>query len=701
MKNRLIFVMSIWMFSNFTIAQDLFIAPNGNNKANGSINAPLRTIDKALEIVNGRNDSGENEATIYFRKGRYKVDSTIFLEKHHSNLALRAYDDEEVVFNGGVVIPVSQLQKTTLPATEFINKRIAYKIDLKSLGIINYGHIRNVGFARPFGPSWGEIFINGKPLHLSRWPNNDMIPMGKVLDQGSVPRNDDFTKKGGVFKYDAERISSWKKPSEIWLSGYFKWGYADDAVRIDKIDAENKTITTAHPTLYGFDSGAHFRRWYAFNVLEELDDDGEYYIDVKKGVLYFISSEKEIESIQFSILEDPFLHLENVSNVTIEGIDFECSRGLGIAMSNTENVIIKDCSFSNLGSLGITVGKGIEPFSDYRHEGIGKAKSGIVGSLQQHLYANTTFNREGGKNNKIINCEFYQLGAGGVSLGGGNRETLEPGNNIIENSVFHDLNRIEKSYRPAVHLTGVGNRIIHCEIYNTPSMAVLMNGNNHLLEYNYIHDVVLDADDQGAFYYGRNPSERGTVIRYNYFENIPDRFSTCAIYNDDGACGLIVDSNVFYKAGKWNVLLGGGSDNIYTNNIFMETQYGIHVDNRLQNWSKAILEKGGLIEKRLEDVNFQNPPYSNQYPELSKYWPNDGIPKGNLVDNNVFYKVDNLLDGNRDWLEFNKSNWETNEDLGFKNYGNRNFTLEKGAVLFKNILDFKAIPFQKIGTYRN
>lgn len=87
-------------------------------------------------------------------------------------------------------------------------------------------------------------------------------------------------------------------------------------------------------------------------------------------------------------------------------------------------------------------------------------------------------------------------------MGGGDRKTLQAGNNIVSNCLFHANNRIAKSYRPAVHITGVGNRIVHCEMYDSPSMAILMHGNNHLIENNYIHDVCLEVEDQGAFYYG-------------------------------------------------------------------------------------------------------------------------------------------------------------------------------------------------------
>jgi len=669
--------------------QVFFVSTKGDDSAKGTKEVPFATLKKALQqVVKLKNPT--QPIDIFIREGTYNIQNTIQINHHVNNVRIHAYKNEKVIFSGGISLPVATIKK---------NDQNSYQINLKKAGITNYGNIRNVGFARPLSPSWGELFVNGKAFHLARWPNKRFIPIGKVLDAGSIPRNGDFFKRGAVFKYDSLRISQWKKSKDIWISGYFCYGYADDAVKVSKIDTLHKTITTAQPTLYGFANGADFQRWYAFNIFEELDEDKEFFIDREKGILYFVSDEKELKTLHFSMLETPFFNIENAKNIIIEGIDFKYSRGIGIAMSNTKNVIIKNCTFSNLGSLGVTIGKGIIPFKDYRHDGIGIPKSGIIGSLQQHLYANTTLNREGGEDNSIIDCKFYQLGGGGVSLGGGNRKTLTSGNNRVENCVFHDVNRIEKSYRPAVHLTGVGNKIIHCEIYNTPSMAVLMHGNNHLIVYNYIHDVVLNADDQGAFYYGRDPSERGTIIRYNYFENIPDKYSTCAIYNDDGACGLIVEGNVFYKSGMRNVLLGGGSDNTYTNNIFMNAKIGIHVDNRLQNWSARILATGGLIEKRLKDVNYHQSPYSTQYPALVSYLDNAALPKGNLVENNVFYDVEKIIDGNKDWLIF-KNNLITKKDLDFVDAKNRNFELKKTSIVYKELPNFKKIPFNKIGLYK-
>ena len=690
------------LLSNVGNSQNIFVAPGGNDSGNGAKKNPFATVERALEEIAKLKGEGQmQQPTINLRAGVYPIHHTLKLDDKFSNINIQAYQKEKVIFFGGISIPVNKIESINASEINSNTDKKIYKVNCKKLGITDYGKIRNAGFARPYGPSWGEIFINDKPMHLAQWPNEGMIPMGKVLDKGSIPRDGDYSNRGGVIQYDSLRINTWAKEKDAWMAGYFMWGYADDMVRIKSIDTVNKTMFTASATLYGFGSGESWRRWYGVNILSELDTAGEYYIDRENGILYFIPPDKKIESLEFSILEGPFFLLENTSNVSIKGITFECARGMGITMDNTNNIMIRGCSFKNLGSLAITVGKGIEPFKDYRHEGTGVAKGGIVGSLQEHLYTNTTFNREGGKNNKVINCQFYQLGAGGIILGGGDRLTLKAGNNVVENCVFHDLNRIEKSYRPAIFLTGVGNKIRHCEIYNTPSMAILMHGNNHLLEYNYIHDVCTEAEDQGAFYFGRDPSERGTIIRYNYFENIPDHFSTCAIYEDDGACGLTVTGNIFYKAGKRNVLIGGGSDNNFTNNIFIGNKAGFHVDNRLQNWAKGLLTPDGLFRKRLEAVNYLNPPYSDQYPQLKIYFDSAAIPHENLVENNVYVRVEKIIDGNKEWLNFKSNNWETNDDPGFTDWKNRNFSLKKNSLIFKEIPSFKEIPFQEIGLYEN
>ena len=82
------------------------------------------------------------------------------------------------------------------------------------------------------------------------------------------------------------------------------------------------------------------------------------------------------------------------------------------------------------------------------------------------------------------------------------------------------------------------------------------------------------------------------------------------------------------------------------------------------------------------------------YPQLKKYLSNNpALPKENLIENNVFVRVNTLIDGNREWLDFKKSNIEFTSDPGFKNWEKHDFTLKESSEIFKKLPEFKDIPF--------
>jgi len=249
-----------------------------------------------------------------------------------------------------------------------------------------------------------------------------------------------------------------------------------------------------------------------------------------------------------------------------------------------------------------------------------------------------------------------------------------------------------------VNIDGVGNIIRNCEIYNCPGSAILLSGNEHLLEYNNIHNAVTDGDDMGAVYYGRNPSERGNKVQYNFFHHIGnDHGIIVSVYHDDGACGMEVTGNIFYMAGSRNVLIGGGSDNVYRNNIFIDAGLAFHIDNRLMGWAKASLDKDGIFQQRLEAVNYKQPPYSTAYPKLSNYFEdNPALPKRNFIENNVFVNVKMIHNASAQWSYLGKTYTTCDESI-FVDAANMNFQLKPGAEVFRVMPEFKSIPFNKIG----
>ena len=710
MMRLLTFFLCCWISSSVWAADRVVCVTRDRAEApQGAVIAS--TLQKGIVLAGKYKQKGD-DVTLLVAGGTYRLDKTLEMTARElgltaGSLVVRPLDGAKVIFYGGVEIPAQYIEQA--PASESrirpeMRGKIV-KVDLRKAGITSLGELRNSGFSRPAVPAWTEVFVNDQVQKLSRWPNDTMALMGEVVETGSIPRNGEMDNRGGTFRYFGDRPSQWKSGDPKWIAGYFAWGYADDMVRIAQIDTTDKTIKLDEAVMYGLISGADYNRWYVVNLLEEVDVPGEYYIDYPNMTLWLYPSEK-IEKLSLSLLAEPMLALEGVKNVEVQHIDFECSRGMGVYMERTENVILRGCRFHNLGATAVCIGKGVKPYDQYAHTGETNIPvSRMIGNLAQYIYKNPVFDREAGRNNGIVDCVIEEVGAGGINMGGGNRITLEPGGNYVQNCRISRYNRVEKSYRPAIQLTGAGNRVSNCEIFDAPSSAILIQGNDHLVEYCDIHNVCNEIDDLGAVYYGRDQSEQGNKLMFNYVHDLSAKHRVTGFYHDDGACGMYVYGNILYKAGLQPVLLGGGSDNHYKNNIFIGTPYGLYVDNRLENWAKGTID---IIKERLEMVNYESGPFKEKYPWAANY-VSEGIatPKRNVAERNLFYDISKLLicpgerPYERAYMEMD-DNWITWSGKGFDEPGfvdekNGNWNLKPDAAIFKYIPGFEAIPVDKIG----
>ncbi|NQV35457.1 MAG: hypothetical protein HQ515_22380, partial [Phycisphaeraceae bacterium] len=320
------------------------IAPDGSDSHPGTSTRPLASVTGARDAIREYKQSKElpeGGITVYLHEGVYPVVSTIEFDERDSGSAespvvYRAWGQDEVRIMGGMEVDSALFRPVTNPD---IRKRLlpgardkVMQLDLSALGLKDYGEIGPRGFRRPYRPAPLEVFVNDEPMHIARWPNpgEDSIPIGTVIDPGSVPRVGDFSNRGGVFKFNTDRPERWTSAKDVWISGLFAYGYADDTVQVAEFDLEERTIRTVQPTLYGFKTGTHWHAWYALNLLEEIDQPGEYHVDTDTGVLYLYppSSLKDAR-VQISLLEEPMFALEGVSHLVFERLTLECSRGTG------------------------------------------------------------------------------------------------------------------------------------------------------------------------------------------------------------------------------------------------------------------------------------------------------------------------------------------------------------------------------------
>lgn len=678
----------------------LYVSPKGDDRNAGTLSRPLKTIGAALgkmkEITAGQ------QVEVVLRGGIYEINATLEVNRDH--VFIHPYQDEVVTISGGKSVTRNSLkpvkEQAALDRLQPQVRSLIREIDFKKNRMELVG-LHATGFGRPSQVAWTEIFVDGQPLRIARWPNDSTVMIGKIQESGVAKEGKEAPFP--VFGYQEERPSSWKSVENMWISGYFAHGYADDMICVESIDTIHKMIHTGQHTVYGFMTGAPWRQWFALNLLEELDVPGEYVIDAGRGKMYVYPPAGKMENWSVSLLEGPLMAIEHCKDVKVQGITFEYGRHIGIYMENTHRALIKNCIIRNMGGVGVSIGKGTLKAGNQRgHESGGNPASRVVGDLMGTVYQDILFNREGGTENGVVDCHIYNVGAGGISLGGGDRASLTPAGNYVENCRIHDYNRIEKSYRPGIWMDGVGNRISKCDIYDAPSMAILFHGNNHVIELCDITNVCSEVDDQGAVYYGRDPSEQGNVIRYCYFHELSPRHRVTATYHDDGACGAEVYGNIYYKAGSLPVLIGGGHNNHYRHNIFIDSPVAIHIDARMQGWGKFMIEKGAIIDQRLQTVNYKNPPYSTAYPLLAEYWDNDtSYPKGNVIEGNLFYNIGNVVRGRTEWLEL-YNNWAIGSDPGFVDAADPLKGFKDDALIYQRINGFPSFHLRRSdATYPN
>jgi hypothetical protein len=652
-------------------AVDFHVAPSGSSANPGTSEAPFATILQARDAIRALKSSGSFAAgaTVILHTGEYWIDESISLTGADSGteaapIVYRAASGEDARLIGGRLVAMDAFGKVDdaaiLGRIDEQARGNVLHADLRALGLTDFGTYPD-GFEQ--APTVPELFFDNKRMTVARWPNEGWAEVAKVIESGPAPwRNYESSIPIGTIEYGGDRPSRWTRAPEIWLHGYWCFDWSAESIKIGKIDVEKKQITFAKQHHYGIGSGNPApRRFYAFNLLEELDSPGEYYIDRANGALYFWPPEGPAAARSVvTTLATPVIHVEGASHLQFMGFTIETCKGAAMLVKDCENVRISACRIRNTGQEGILV-----------RDGHGCA---------------------------IEACDIFATGNLGVHVNGGDRATLTPSKHQVVNNHIHDVSQRQRTHAYNVHMGGVGVRLAHNLIDNAPHQAIGLAGNDHIIEFNELHHIALEVDDSGAFYMGRDPSERGNIIRYNFWHDIGSKLAhgTCAVYFDDGTGGQRVFGNVFYKAagGVFGaVFLHGGHDNWVDNNIFIECKKAIgHSPWDDAYWNKWLTEP--LWQgKLLKDVDVTKAPYTDRYPELKDYMSTEPKVRVNHASNNVVVKCADLASGNWEM----KGTLMLNIDPGFQDMTGGNFALKSNSMVYTQLPGFKPIPFQAIG----
>ncbi|KIL38994.1 hypothetical protein SD70_22915 [Gordoniibacillus kamchatkensis] len=645
-------------------AVQLYVAKDGNDANDGSLLHPFATLEKARDAIRALKSAGAFPAggvSVQIRGGEYKFAGTFQLDEQDSGTAgapvvYKAYGGEKVTFTGGIRLNDSLFKPVTdqavLARLPLQASGKVLQADLQALGITDYGTLGNNQAVAP------ELFFNGNVMTLARWPNNGFTTVTQV-----VYTPDSAANKGYTFTYQDEGLRRWQSIDDTWMLGYWGNDWATNDLQIKSIDFDAKSIETYKGTSYAMKAG---QRFYFYNVLEELDTPGEWYLDRKTGKLYlYPPAPIQGKKVQLSLFASNLISMNNASNIVFSGLAMEVSRGNAIDIAGGENNRIENCDISKMGGYAVKI--------------------------------------NGGRNNGVYGCRIYSMGNGGVSLNGGDFATLTPAGNYADNNDIFNYARIKLTYTSAVELNGVGNRATHNKMHGAPHLAIQFRGNDHLIEYNEIYDVVKETADASAIYSGRSLVWRGNVIRYNYIHDIVAsnlRVSTAAIYLDDYMSGVEMYGNVFYNIGKQAFKLANGRENVVENNIVIDS--GTSIAFLTRNYKPGEKNYESLMSK-FNQVPYQSEIWSARYPTLPGILNDEPLlPKRNVVRNNAIVNSGEITGDSRN-MELgtfeNNVAFGSKEEVGFVDAAAGNFELRDDAALFAKIPQFQSIPFGKIGIH--
>ena len=688
---------------NNMIDADFYVSTTGNDENDGTKEAPFRTVEKAVEAVRNTDKTDKNGITVCIEGGEYRVSALEFSKEDSGTkdcpITYCSYNGE-VVLNGGkklepeifsvvtdgeVLIRLSDEAKKNVLCTDLTKL---------GLGVDDWGKLYPVGLygtqanydGDTVGPVPCNLYFNGNPLITARYPNEGFLKTVEIIreGQGQESSTSNHAKMEGwenlrnpettIFTVDdetADRIFSYATINNVWLWTALIYEWADTTVPLKSFDYANKTLEPAYVSKYGAVPGSSY---YIFNVLEELDAPGEWYLDRDSGMLYIYPPDNmDNAEIIISLSTEDLITITDAEYLIFDGLSVKGTRGNGVII-NSNNVTVKNCIFSELSGTGVKID---------------------------------------GYKNTVADCEFAHIGATAVDVKGGDRETLKAGENRVENCLIHDFSEVSITAGQGVNIGGVGNICAHNEFYNSPQQAIWYSGNNNIVEYNYIHDAVLLSNDSSAIYTGRRWDETGNIVRYNAIYNIGgDDFTPHGIYLDDGASGQTVYGNIIINCNGNAFLIGGGRNNNIYNNIMVNCDNAFLYDSRSRD---AVLDASFWFEHSREGLDmhqnllaspWQTETWKNEYPYMADWSldysdtenpdfianPSDSKVSGNIIVN---YK-DDL--GTIEESVYKFSDISANEIFRFSDMKKLFADAENGNYEIKKAIPgFENIPYNKIG----
>ncbi len=545
---------------------DFYLSPEGSDDWTGALpspnssgtDGPFATLERARDAVRElkRRDS---DVLVLIRGGDYELKKTVVFDRSDSGegeamITYAAFPGETPIFSSG-----KEISGWKKPSD------------------------------RPIGLSdsaQGKVQVADVSDHFfTLYDAEGLLP--RARSAGFIPVKDG--KRDTLF-FPKGQIKNWANLSDVEVLVRPHHAWILNVLPLSSVDEGQQMAQTSIDATYAMNP-LHFLKTtpscWVENVLEELDEPGEWALNTKEGKVYlwprndsavkapqlteFIRLEGEIDqkgpkdlpvrNLRFRGLT--FMHGERYQLATDDaGLQhdwemFDKASAL-VRFRGTENCAIEQCHFAHSGS----------------------------GAIRLDLYA---------QKNRISGNHIKQLGGAGILLCGYGPGTKDVNReNLVYNNHIHHTGRIY-SHSPGIMVWQSGeNRIANNLIHHTPYTGIIISGcmtdfftkrgrelgrtlrrheigdlpkkpqrkdilpylhtHDNVIELNEIHHVMEMMADGNAIYI--RGAGGGNVIRRNYIHDLvaPTKMQ-CAIRTDGGQEDTLISENLIYRCMSQGIIL--------------------------------------------------------------------------------------------------------------------------------------------------